>query len=89
MMSSLSSIPIDSRTTSGPAPACDLLRVGELAVRGRGRMDDQRAGVADIGEVREQLDVGDELDAGVVAALEAEGEHRARALRHVFLRARL
>ena len=55
MMSALSSMPIDSRTTSGPAPACDLLRVGQLAVRGRGRMDDQRAGVADIGEVREQL----------------------------------
>ena len=48
-------------------------------------MDDQRARVADIGEMREQLHVRDELHAGVVAALEAEGEHRARALRHVFL----
>ena len=61
----------------------DLLRVGELAVRRRGRVDDQRARVADIGEVREQLQVGDELDAGLVAALEAEGEHGAGALRHV------
>ena len=49
-------------------------------------MNDQRAGVADIGEMREQLDVGHELDAGVVAALQPEGEHRAGALRHVFLR---
>ena len=33
-----------------------LLLVGKLAMRGRGRMDDQRAGVADIGEMGEQLD---------------------------------
>ena len=85
MMSSLSSSPIDSRTTSGPAPACTFCASDKLPVRGRGRMDDQRARVADIGEMREQLHVRDELDAGVVAALEAEGEHRARALRHVFL----
>src|SRR5262245_12258319 len=62
----------------------DLLLVGELAVRGRGRMDDERAGVADIGEVREQPHIRDELYAGVVAALEPEGKDRARALRHVF-----
>ena len=33
------------------------LLVGELAVRGRGRVDDQAADVADVGQVREQLDV--------------------------------
>ena len=32
-----------------------LLRVGKLAMGGRGGMDDQRARVADIGEMREQL----------------------------------
>src|SRR5262249_40140649 len=64
----------------------DLLRVGELPVRSGCRMDDQRAGVADIGEVREQLYVGDKLHAGFVAALEAEGEDRARALRHILAR---
>ena len=33
----------------------DALLVGELAVRGRGRVQDQAARVADIGEMREQL----------------------------------
>src|SRR6476659_6680358 len=70
----------------GPGAGLHLLRVGELAVRGRGGMNDERAGIADIGEMREQLHVGDELYAGVVAALEPEGEDRAGALGHVFLR---
>ena len=39
----------------GAGAGLHLLRVGQLAVRGRGRMDDQRARVADIGEMREQL----------------------------------
>ncbi len=49
-------------------------------------MDDQRARVAEIGEMREELDARHELDARVVAALEAEGQHRAGALGHVLLR---
>ena len=52
MMSSLSSMPIDSRTTSGSGAGLDLLRIAELAVRGRCRMNHQRAGVADIGQMR-------------------------------------
>src|SRR4051812_29125404 len=52
----------------GAGAGLDLLGVAELAVRGGRRMDDQRAGVADVGEMREHPDVGDELDAGVVAA---------------------
>jgi len=48
-------------------------------------VDDQRAGVADIGEMREQLHVRHQLDAGVVAALEAEGEDGARAFGTYFL----
>jgi len=50
-----------------------LLRLGELAVRRRGRVDDQRAGVADIGEMREQLAALDNPDARFIAALDAEG----------------
>src|SRR5262249_24126076 len=70
----------------GAGAGLDFLRVGELAVGGRGGMNDQRAGVADIGEMREQLHVGDEPDACVVAAFEPECEAGARALRHVLLR---
>ena len=85
MMSATSSMPTDRRTVSGPAPAGNLLLVGKLAVRGRGRVDDQRLGVADIGQMREQLQRLDELHAGLVAALQAEGEDGAGAVRRVFL----
>ena len=78
-------MPIESRTTSGPAPAWTFCASAELTVRGRSGMNDQRAGVADIGEMREQFHVGNELDAGVIAALETEGEDRAGAIRAVFL----
>ena len=37
------------------------LLVGELAVSGRGRMDDQALGIADVGDVAEQLDAVDQL----------------------------
>ena len=57
---------------------------GQLAVRRRGGVQDQAAGVADIGEVREQLDVFDEPDPGLVAALDAEGEDRAGAFGRYF-----
>ena len=56
--------PDDVRAGAG----LDLLRVGKLTMRGRSRMNDQRTGVADIGQMREQLHLGDELDAGLVAA---------------------
>ena len=48
-------------------------------------MQDQAAGVADIGEVRKQLHAFDELDPGLVAAPDAEGEYRLRTSRQVFL----
>ena len=54
--------------------------VGELAVRGRAGVDDERARVADVGQVRAQLDAADERLARLAPALAAEGEHRARAL---------
>jgi hypothetical protein len=49
------------------------LLVGELAVGCRGGVQDQAAGIADIGEVGEQPHVFDELDPRLVAALDAEG----------------
>src|SRR5262245_55261250 len=69
----------------GPSTGLDLLRVRELAVRGRGWVNDQRTGVADIGEVREQFHIGDQSHARVIAALESESEAGACALGRVFL----
>ena len=80
-MSATSSSPTDSRTTSVASAGSHALLVSELTVRRRGGMDDQAPRVADIGEMAEQLDVADERDAGVVAAFEPEGEHRACAFR--------
>ena len=48
-----------------------LLRVVELAVGGRGRVDDERAGIADVGEVAHELRRLDELHAGRDATLGA------------------
>ena len=48
-----------------PGAGLHALLVGQLAVRGRGRMDDQAARVADIGEMAEELDVVDQLHAGI------------------------
>ena len=48
-----------------------LFLVGELLVRGRGGVDDQRLGVTDVCQVAAQLDVGDELLARLAAAFDA------------------
>src|SRR3982074_678381 len=64
----------------------DLRGIVELTMRRRCRVNHQRAGVADIGEMREQFQVRHQVDAGLVAALEAEGEHGAGALRRIFAR---
>ena len=56
------SSPTDMRTMSGSTPAAQLLRLVELAVRGAGRVDDQRAGVADVHQVAHELRRLDELD---------------------------
>ena len=77
MMSSLSSSPIENRTTSGPAPASIFCASRELAMGSGCRMNDKRARIADIGEMREELHVGNELDARVVATLEPECKDRA------------
>jgi|GEM_PF-5178849 len=55
-------------------------------MRGRGGVDDERAAVTDIGQMAEQFQRIDQFHPGVIATLEAHGEHRARAVRQVFLR---
>ena len=55
MMSSTSSRPTDRRTTSGPAPACTFSASESWLWVVEAGMDDQRARVADIGEMREEL----------------------------------
>ena len=57
------------RTMSCGTPAAQLLRVVELAVRRRRRVDDERARVADVGEVAHELRRLDEADARGEAAL--------------------
>ena len=52
-------------------------------------MDHQAARVADVGQMREQLEAIDEFPACIVTALDAEREHRARTLGRVFLRRRV
>ena len=51
-----------------------LLVLGHLPVRRRGRMRRQRAHVADVDEALEDLERVVELDAGLVAALDAEAQ---------------
>ena len=63
----------------------DLLRLVELGVRGRRRMDGQAPDVADVGQVAEQLESLDEAAAGLDAALDAEGQDGAAALGEVAL----
>ena len=53
------------------------------------RVDDERARVADVGQVRAQLDAADERLARLAPALAAEREDRARALGQVLLRERV
>ena len=57
----------------------ELLLGGQLRVRGRRGVDDQAADVADVGHVAVQLQRLHELLAGLAAAVQLEGEHRAGA----------
>src|SRR5262249_4824555 len=43
-------------------------------------MDDEAARIANIGQMREELDASNQLDARIVAAFEPEGKNGARAL---------
>src|SRR3569832_3019765 len=49
-------------------------------------MNDERAGVANVGQMREQFQPRYQVDASVITTLEAEGEYGARALRRVLAR---
>ena len=62
-MSSTSSSPTEMRTRSGLTPDVDLLLVGQLLVGRAGGVDDQRLGVADVGQVRDQPQLLDEAGA--------------------------
>ena len=75
-MSSTSSMPTLMRTSSGSTPAACQRLLGELAVRGRAGVDDQRARVADVGQVRAQLDAADERLARLAPALAARRRTR-------------
>ena len=64
----------------------DLLFFRHLAMRGGGRVNDQGFGVADIGQMAQKLHPLDKFHARVQAAFDAEGQHGARPLGHVFFR---
>ena len=57
-----------------------------LAVGGAGRMDHQRFGVADVGQMRGELDRLDELSRRRMSAFYAESQNRPAAARQIFLR---
>ena len=48
-------------------------------------MDDERARVADVGQMREEFDRRHRLDTRIITALEAKGENGARTFRAIFL----
>src|SRR5208283_2390005 len=60
-----------------------------LLMRGARRMDDQRLGVADIGEMTCEPHRFDEFASGGAPALDAEADDRSGALRQQFLRQRM
>ena len=75
-MSSMCSMPTLRRTSSGVIPPLALLLLVELRVGRRGRVDGQALGIAHVGQVREELQRVDELPPRVLAALDAEDDHR-------------
>ena len=88
-MSSMCSMPTETRTRSGGDPARPLLLVAELLVGGGGGVDDEGLGVADVREVAGEPHAVDELAPGVEAALDAERQHDAEAVAQVLLRERV
>src|SRR4051812_17876872 len=63
----------------------DLLGVAELLVRGGRGVDYEALGVAEVGEVGEDLDGVDQLRAGVAPSLDAEGDDGALAIGKVLV----
>ena len=83
----MSSMPMLSRMKSGLTPAVTICSsVSWLWVVVAGWMA-RLFGVADVGQVAEKLEALDEFLAGYRAALDAETEDRASALRQILLRA--
>ena len=74
MMSSMCSMPTDRRTSSGGRPVSICSSSAQLRVRRRGRVDRERLRVADVRDVREELERVDHLLAGGAAALEADDD---------------
>ena len=64
--------------------AGSLLLLCQLRVRRAGRMDGQALGIANIGQVREQLQRLDKFAPAFLAALDLEHDHAARAVRKIF-----
>ena len=58
----------------GSGAGGNLLLLRELAVSGGGRVDDQTAGIPEIGHVAEVLEVVHQLDARVIASLHGKSE---------------
>ncbi len=84
-MSSRSSTPTATRTMSSVTPAAAQPLVVEAAVGGGGGVDDERLGVAHVGQVRAELAGLDQAPPGLAAAADAEGEDRPGAARQVAL----
>ena len=57
-----------------------LLLIRKLAVRGAGRMNGQRLGIAQVSDVTDEFQAIDEFRPGLATAFNAEAQHRAGAL---------
>ena len=81
------SMPTASRTRSGRDAGGQLLLGGELRVRGRRRVDDQRAHVADVGDVAVQLSASTNALPASTPPSSSNASDRAGALGRVLLAA--
>lgn len=71
----------DRQTHDAWACACGfLLLKRQLAVRGAGRVDDQAARIAKVGNVAEDLKVINKFDTGIVPAFDRDSEQSTGAL---------
>ena len=66
-------------------PGCELFLRRELRMRGRSRMNGERASVADVGDMIEELQRVNEPGAGGLAALDLEADQAALPAAQIFL----
>ena len=85
-MSSICSMPTESRIISGRTPAFVLFLRRHLPMRGRGRVAGERLGIAHIDQPLEQLERVVERLARLEPADDAEGQERASAAVEIFPR---